>query len=85
MFGNKSRIRKLEAQLADVIRAFEWHMNSSLEIVLAEEKIIKLKLAERKKLLEETGNTETVTEQMEGMVVHDPSNRTEVGREPGCN
>ena len=47
---NKSaeRIRKLEEQVAELTKALEWHVGAVLEIILTEEKLIKLRVEEAK-------------------------------------
>jgi hypothetical protein len=59
------RIAKLEIKVVELTDAFEYHAGTSVEIILAERKLIKLKIAEQKKLVEETGNaTEVVPPDM---------------------
>lgn len=77
------RVKQLEHQVVELVQALEWHVGSNLEIIVAEEKIIKLKLAERRQRLAENGEAGTVQEQMEGMVVH--GEEPEDVRDKGCS
>lgn len=59
---NSGRVRELEHQVAHLTRALEYHVGTSLEIILAEERLLKLKIAEQKALVEETGSADQVEE-----------------------
>lgn len=48
LVGTKTRIHTLEEQVATLTKALEWHVGATLEIMLAEEKLISLRVAEAK-------------------------------------
>lgn len=56
----KRRIAQLDEQVAELVTALEWHVGTSVEILLGERNLTKLKVAEHKSLVEETGSTELV-------------------------
>lgn len=60
------RRSNLEQQVVDLTEALEWHVGMPLEIILAERKLIKLKIAEQKKLVEETGSADLVQQPESG-------------------
>ena len=72
------RIHDLEKQVVELTKALEWHVGTTLEILLSERNLTKLKIAEHKQLIEETGSTELVNT-LEGRE-QDGGDRTEVGR-----
>jgi len=69
----------MEREIADLTQALEWHVGTTLEIILAEERVLKLKVAERKHLIEETGSADLVNTVNTGRGEQDGA-RTEVGR-----
>lgn len=70
---------RLEKQVADLKKALEWHVGTTLEIILAEERVLKLKVAERKHLIEETGSADLVNTVNTGRGEQDGT-RTKVDR-----
>jgi hypothetical protein len=58
VLASRIRIETLEKEVADLTKALEWHVGTTLEILLAEERVLKLKIAERKQLIEETGSAQ---------------------------
>lgn len=75
---------KLAKQVAELTQALEWHVGTSLEIILAEKKIIELKLAERVERQAQTGGVGTPQEQMAGMVIPNGEDGTKVDGADGC-
>jgi hypothetical protein len=57
---NKERIRELERQVTNLTKALEWHVGCGMEVILAEQHVVKVKIAERKRLIEETGGTDLI-------------------------
>jgi len=54
------KIEKLEGKIEELTKALEWHVGTSIEILVNERKLTKLKIAEHKSLVEETGSAELV-------------------------
>jgi len=77
-------IKRLCERVADLEKALAWHVGTSITIMLAEEKIVTLKQAERREQIEEQGSAGTTQERMKGMVIHD-GDRTEDAGQSGCN
>lgn len=71
------RNRILEERVLHLEKALAWHVGTSIEIILAEEKIVKLKLEESKQRLAESGDCGTPQEQMEGMRIDGPGTEVE--------
>jgi len=67
--SDRISIRSLEHKVADLTNALEWHVGSSLELVLAEEKHIMLTVANSKKKTKRFGETGVqAAEEIYGMV-----------------
>ena len=60
VLASRVRIETLEGQVADLTKVLEWHVGCGTELVLAERHVAKVRLAERKKLIEETGSADLI-------------------------
>ena len=68
--SDRIRIGSLEKHVTELTNALGWHVGTSVEIILAERKLVKLKVAEQKKLVEETGSADLV-QQPGGDLAHE--------------
>ena len=70
-FANRNRILSLEKQVADLMQMMEWHVGTTTDIILAERKLTKLKIAEDKRIREEVGVGEYTPATPAGPIYHE--------------
>lgn len=63
VLANRTRVETLERQVRELTDALEWHVGTDIEILLGERSLTKLKIAEHKRLVAETGSADLVNQQ----------------------
>jgi len=77
VLANRTRVESLEKQVKELIHALEWHIGEPLAVTLAERNLVKLQVAEQKRLIEEAGSIDLVN--VKGGEPHDPTTKMDRG------